>query len=45
MKASLPVMKLFGFDIGVAPLLQWIAIPLLAFKLVRQRGFDARQVI
>lgn len=40
----MPVMKFFGFAIGVAPLLQWIAIPLLAFKLVRQRGFDARQV-
>ena len=34
--ALMPVLKVFGFDLGVSPLLQWIAVPLIAFWFARR---------
>lgn len=32
---AMPIIKLFGIHIGVAPLLQWMVIPGAAFKIMR----------
>lgn len=34
----MPVISLFGLNIGVAPLLQWITVPAIAFTFVRKRA-------
>ena len=34
----MPIMHSFGFDVGISPLLQWIAVPLLSFWFARRRG-------
>ena len=31
----MPVISLFGFAIGLSPLLQWLVIPIVAFKIAR----------
>jgi hypothetical protein len=31
----MPVIPLFGHKIGLSPLLQWIVVPAVAFKIVR----------
>ncbi|MBI1774074.1 MAG: hypothetical protein HYR63_01880 [Proteobacteria bacterium] len=41
--ALMPVVP--GTAIGLAPLLQWIAIPLLAFRLVRRHASTGRAQI
>ena len=34
----MPIMHFFGFDVGISPLLQWIAVPLLSFWFAHRRG-------
>ena len=34
----MPVVTAFGFDVGVSPLLQWLAVPALALHSVRRAG-------
>ena len=31
----MPVVWLFGFDVGLSPLLQWVVVPAAAFKITR----------
>jgi hypothetical protein len=38
----MPVVSVFGFDVGLSPLLQWVLVPLLAFWSVhRHAGLQA----
>ena len=39
----MPVVRVFAFDTGVAPLLQWIVVPLLAFCLAWRSGRSSGQ--
>jgi hypothetical protein len=34
----MPVMPVFGFEVGVSPLLQWLAVPALALYAARRAG-------
>jgi hypothetical protein len=37
----MPVLPIFGFDVGLSPLLQWIVVPLLAlWRAGRHRGAE-----
>ena len=36
----MPVIPLFGFRLGLSPLLQWIVVPATAFGLVRWMTFE-----
>lgn len=36
----MPVIPLFGFRLGLSPLLQWIVVPTAAFGLVRRMTFE-----
>jgi hypothetical protein len=38
----MPVVSLFGLDIGLSPLLQWIAVPALALYAAYQTGTKER---
>ena len=38
----MPVIDVFGFDVGVSPLLQWIVIPALALWRSRRKAFARR---
>lgn len=32
----MPVVPVFGFEVGLSPMVQWVAIPLLAFRQARK---------
>jgi len=34
----MPIVSLFGFAIGVSPLLQWVVVPILALYMARRTG-------
>ena len=34
----MPVVPVFGFEVGISPLLQWIVVPALALHLARRAG-------
>ena len=41
----MPVITLFGFDVGVAPLLQWVVVPTIGFAIVRFSAVPLRRSI
>jgi hypothetical protein len=41
----MPVVSLFRLDVGLSPLVQWIAIPSVAFWLARWHGLKHIEVV
>lgn len=43
--ATMPVIPMFGFEVGLSPVLQWIVVPAIGFAIVRwwshQNNFSA----
>lgn len=34
--AQMPTLSIFGFEMGVSPLLQWVVVPAISFTIVRR---------